>query len=155
MKNGWYQKHVFNRISKISLKYFPHYEIKVTAKYLPSSRNVEAHLQSREAKVNAECRLIPQYFREFVRWNHWNATNLVQSVPLCIPTFSPINKVIIMLVKNKVQKILNVASSWQLQVSYPTILRMSLRKSLLLPHHLHLLLSHQGQIHPLIANKTI
>ena len=48
-----------------------------------------------------------------------------------------------------------VAPTWQSQVWHPTLLRMLIEKSLLLPHHPHLLLNHQGQIHPLITDKTL
>ena len=37
----------------------------------------------------------------------------------------------------------------------PNTLRMPLGKSLPLPHHPHLVLNHQGQIHPLIAKNAI
>lgn len=56
-----------------------------------------------------------------------------------------------MIVKDQVQRILIVAPSCQPQVWYQTILRMSLGKYVPSPHHAHLLLNHQGQMHPLIA----
>ena len=51
--------------------------------------------------------------------------------------------------------LLIVAPTWQSQVWYPALPRMSIDKPLLLPHHPHLLLNHQAQIHPLITNKTL
>ena len=48
-----------------------------------------------------------------------------------------------------------VASTCQSQVWYPILLRMSIEKPLLLPHHQYLLLKYQGQIYPLIKNETL
>ena len=71
------------------------------------------------------------------------------------PPFSVINKVVRKIAQEQVKIMLIVALTWQSQVWYPTLLRMSIKKPLLLAHHLHLLLIHQGQIHPLITNKTL
>ena len=56
---------------------------------------------------------------------------------------------------NPSEKMLILAPTWQSQVGYPTLLRMSIVKPLLLLNHPHLLLNHQAQIHPLITNKTL
>ena len=71
------------------------------------------------------------------------------------PPFSMINKILKKIAQDQVKRTLIVASTCQSQVWYPTLLRMSLEKPLLLPHHPHLLLNHQAQIHPLITNKTL
>ena len=71
------------------------------------------------------------------------------------PPFSMINKVLRKIAQDQVKRMLIVAPTWQSQVWYPTLLRMSIETPLLLPHHPHLLLKHQAQIHPLITNKTL
>ena len=71
------------------------------------------------------------------------------------PPFSMINKVLKKIAHDQVKRMLIVAPTWQSQVWYPTLLKMSIEKPLLLPHHPHLLLNHQAQIHPLITNKTL
>ena len=48
-----------------------------------------------------------------------------------------------------------VALARQSQVWYPTLLKMSIEKSLLLSRQPQLLLNHQAQIHSLITNKTL
>ena len=87
--------------------------------------------------------------------NICNAANLVQSVPLCFPPCSMINKVLKKIAQDQVKRMLVVAPTYQSQVWYPTLLRMPTEKPLLLPHHPHLLLNHQAQTHPLITSKTL
>ena len=71
------------------------------------------------------------------------------------PPFPGIKKVLRKIAQDQVKRMLIVAPSWQSQVWYQTLLRMSIEKPLLLPHYLHLLLNHQGQIHPLLTIKTL
>ena len=66
-----------------------------------------------------------------------------------------INKVLRKIAQDQVKRMLIVAPTWQSQVRYPILLRMSVEKPLLLSHHPHLLLNHQAQIHPSITNKTL
>ena len=87
--------------------------------------------------------------------NICNAANLVQSVPLCFPPFSMINKVLKRIAQDQVKRMLVVAPTSQSQGWYPTLLRTSPEKPLPLSHHLHLLLNHRAQIHPLITSKTL
>ena len=46
-----------------------------------------------------------------------------------------INKVLKKIAQDQVKRMLIVAPTWQYQVWYPTLLRMSTEKPLLLPHH--------------------
>ena len=71
------------------------------------------------------------------------------------PPFSMINKVLRKIAQDQMTRMLIVAPTWQSQVWYPTLLRMLKEKPLLLPHHTHLTLNQQDQIHPLITKKTL
>ena len=71
------------------------------------------------------------------------------------PPFSMINKVLRKIVQYQVKRILIVAPTWQSQVWYPILLRMSIEKPIFFPHLPHLLLNHQAQINPLITSKTL
>ena len=72
-----------------------------------------------------------------------------------LPHFSMIKKVLRKTAQDQVKQMLIVVSTWQSQVLYPTYLKMSTDKPLLLPQHPHLQLNHQAQIDPLITNKTL
>ena len=48
-----------------------------------------------------------------------------------------------------------IAPTWHTQVWFPELLRMSIGKYLLLPQHRRLLTNAQGEIHPLVKNKTL
>ena len=66
-----------------------------------------------------------------------------------------INKVLRKITQDQVKRMLIVALTWQSQLRYPTLLRMSIEEPLLLPHHVLPLLNDQAQIHPLITSKTL
>ena len=96
-------------------------------------------------------------FQRYIAWKpdpYSQVTDAMQQIwsnqyLYAFPPFSMINKVL-----RKIAQVLTVAPTWQSQVWYPTLLRMSVEKPLLLPHQ-HLLLKHQAQIHPLITNRTL
>ena len=69
--------------------------------------------------------------------------------------FLMVSKVLRKIAQDQVKRMLIVALTWQYQIWYPTLLRMSIEKPFLLPHHPHLLLKHQAQIHRLITNRTL
>ena len=71
------------------------------------------------------------------------------------PPFSGINKVLRKIAQDEEKRMLIVAPSWQSQVWYQALLRMSIEKPLLLSWYPHLVLNHQGQIHPFINNQNI
>ena len=59
----------------------------------------------------------------------------------------------------KVQKegatIITITPTWQSQVWYPTLLRLSIATPLLLPPHKDLMTSPEGRVHPLMENKQL
>ena len=72
-----------------------------------------------------------------------------------LPPFSMINKVLRKIAQVYLKRMFIVSPTWQSQVWYPILLKISIEKAFFLSHHPCLLLNHQGQIHPLITNKTL
>ena len=55
---------------------------------------------------------------------------------------------------DQTEKLLLVTPTWQSQIWYPLLLKMSIVCPLLLPRNTSLI-NPQGQVHPLIANRTL
>ena len=89
--------------------------------------------------VSTTCTVYWMETRSIQSGNGCNAANLAKQYLYAFPTFSVINKVLRKIAQDQVKRTLIVAPTWQSKVLHPTLLRMSIEKPLLLPHHPHLL----------------
>ena len=89
------------------------------------------------------------------------ATDALQqnwSVHRCLYAFPPFSLILRILRKvdqEKVEKLILVTPDWQTQVWYPRVMEMSIANPILLPKLDKLLINPSGQIHPLVANKSL
>ena len=70
------------------------------------------------------------------------------------PPFSMIGKVLLKVKTEEVDAFL-ITSSWLAQPWYSQVLELSVTKLLLLPRLSNILVNPQGQVHPLVVNKTV
>jgi len=71
------------------------------------------------------------------------------------PPFSMINRVLKKVVQDQVLTLILIAPTWQSQVWYPQLIRLSRRNPILLPPEMDLLKGVPKRNHPLLENKTL
>ena len=84
-----------------------------------------------------------------------NDTGLEKQVPLCIPPFSMITRVLNKVLRDKVQKMILITPAWPSQPWYPEALRLSIEKPVLITYQKDLLMGPTGLIHPLVLNHSL
>ena len=173
------------KLSKEIWQYLLKHQIIITAENIPSSLNVEADWQSRNSSNPSEWKLCPKVFQQVCqrrgmpkidlfasRLSHqlpqyfaWKPDPFSQGTDALpqiwsnqflygFPPFCLILQVLKKVSYDQTEKLLLVTPTWQSQIWYPLLLEMSIVRPLLLPRNTSLI-NPQGQVHPLIANRTL
>ena len=87
--------------------------------------------------------------------NRCNATVLKQNFSMCFPSFQYDSCILKKVRQEKVEQTLIVTPTWQTQLSYPLLLKMSMQCLLLLTPLPDLLSDPQESKHPLVQNRKL
>ena len=172
-------------IAKRILTYLQDRGITITVSWIPSHLNKRADFRSRQKPNSSEWKLntgvfarisrkwgtpkidcfasrttaqLPQYMSLNPDPNCMATNALYQQwgeYPYLFPPFCLLGRVLKLLQVQETPKALIVAPLWPGQPWYPVLLQMVVANPILLPKFPKLLENHQGQIHPLLANKTL
>ena len=159
--------------------------IMLTAEYLPTELNVEADHESRNVADWSEWKLSARAFNLTCQWFGLPEVDLFASRtshqlenymslkpdPQCIAVdalqqnwnrgflyaFPPFNLIgrVLRKVQSQQASLILIAPLWVTQPWYPLLLELASELPILLPTHSNLLINPEGEVHPLLANKTL